>query len=228
MKRTGDDTTMGMTRAFYYVVNTGFSKERVQEILSEMTSREMASLPPQAGQILKKLGGGERALELLEMLGKTVQIFGKDSIVAWREDARMFPVFDTNSCEGHTAVIMDNEVLAQYFQAPVLSFSVMDSDVMFVVYRDRENGEKVSCARPNYSGTDEEIYDTNLYKVEFPEPLLKYCGEGEQQKLRDIWESEDYTFAEDRMEAICELLGLDIVYVREDIPEGYEVVTAFA
>ncbi len=57
---------MGMTRSFYYIVNKGLSRERIREVLSELSSRENFALTPKIRQTTDKMDGGDKLWELLE------------------------------------------------------------------------------------------------------------------------------------------------------------------
>ncbi len=102
----------------------------------------------------------------------------------------------------------------------------MDSDVLFASYRDKEKGTAADCARPNCPGREEELYDTERYKAEFPAFLLEYCRETDHERLRRIWDSREYACAEDRMEDICRLMGAEVIYGPGSMPEGFEVLKA--
>jgi len=54
--------------------------------------------------------------------------------------------------------------------------------------------------------------------------LFAFCDESEHEKLREIWESEKFIFADDRMHYINDLLGTAAMYDSADIPEGYQPV----
>lgn len=215
---------MGTTRAFFNIVNTGLSKEELIQALSEMSSGQTLSLTPEISQMYRKLGGSDESLALLKHLIKTNNVSNEDSIIAYCETAKMFPFYDTERCEGCTASSIDNDILAQYFKAPILSFSVMDSDILFVSYRDREAEVGIDCVKPNCP--DMEEYDMSLYKQQFPDFLLEYCDMADRQKLRDVWESEEYVFADDRMRDICKLIGAEVLYDYDCIPENFEVLSA--
>lgn len=222
---------MGMTRSFYYIVNRGLSEEKIRAVLSELSSREDAALTPQMRQMMEKLGGGSRLLGLLETVVSAAKTLDAGAFVVWREGAALLPFFETSKCEGYTASSLEDDVLAQHFRAPVLSFAVMDSDVLFVSYRDREAGVAADCARTVYSRPDrpdgeEELYDTKRYKAEFPEFLLDYCQEEEHERLRRVWDSQEYVFAEERMEDICRLIGAEVIYGEDDVPEGFRMLRA--
>ena len=248
---------MGMTRSFYYIVNRGFAGEEIQKKLSAVSScgygaaavraagqsivdrlaaiaeagtspmaREIGDLSRKVATINQKLEEEDKfsgLLSMMDMAGGAVE-----PVVAYRVDARLLPCFDENLCEGYTASSRDNEQLGQIFAAPVISFAVMDSDALLVSYSNPQTGVRRDCARANRPGMEDELFDTDVYRLDFPDFLLEYCDEANRGKLREIWESQDYTFAEEKMEDIGELLGIEFLYGREDIPEGYEALEAEA
>lgn len=245
---------MGMTRSFYFIVNRGFTKEQILRKLSRVSSkgygaaavhaagqdivdrlsaiaaagtssmaREMADLSRKVAAIHQKLEEEDGYGGLLDMAG------GGDAVepaVAYREDARLLPCFDWKLCEGHTASARDAELLGQIFGAPVISFAVMDSDALMVSYSNPGTGIRADYARANRPGMEDELFDMDVYRPDFPEFLWEYCDEADRGKLREIWESQDYTFAEEKMEDIGGLLGIDFLYERDDVPEGYEALEA--
>ena len=62
--------------------------------------------------------------------------------------------------------------------------------------------------------------------MEFPEILFKYCHEDVHKKLKDIWDSKSYDFADDRMRDICGLIGVAALFNSNEIPEGYKPLFA--
>ena len=220
---------MGMTRSFYYIVNKGFSKEQMTERLSAVSAegispmaQEMEGLSRKLGEMCQRLGKDDGLVQLLNMAGAMGE--NVEPVVAYREDVRLFPCFDIGICEGYTASSRDDAKLSQRFGVPVLSFAVMDSDVLFASYSDEEKGLEFDCARANIPGMEDELYDTDVYRSDFPSFLLEYCDEADWDKLRGIWESKDYVFAEEKLEDIGELIGVELMYDYDDIPEGYEAL----
>lgn len=135
--------------------------------------------------------------------------------LACRPDARWLPLFEERLCEGYTASSRDTDRLARQFSAPVLAFSIFDSDILFVSYSDPENDIRVDYAKPNWEGFEE--YDMDLYQEEFPAFLCAYADEA---ALREAWEGEE-VFADDRMHKLCGLIGAQVLYDSQDLPEGF-------
>ena len=144
-------------------------------------------------------------------------LFRSDPEKAIRVDyAKWLPLFEENFCG--SASSLDAGVISEIFGTPVLAFSIFDSDILFVSYRDPEKAIRVDYAKPNFEEFEE--YDDRLYKAEFPQFL---CAYGDEQLLREIWEGEE-VFADDRMLKLCEVIGAQVLYVAEELPEGYERV----
>ena len=221
---------MGMTRAFYFIRNQGYSRDQLKEMLSGLSGG--VAFPPGLSGILnqklsemrQRTGEGDAGLELLSAGLGGNRIPGSEPVIAYKEDAGLLPFFEAGRCEGNIASSRENGALALCFKAPVLSFSVMDSDVLFVSYCDKEKGVAYDCARPNSPGREDEMYDTDIYSSDFPAFLLEYCKEPDREKLRQIWESDAYIFAEEKMEDVGGMLGVEFMYEEKDIPEGYEAL----
>lgn len=220
---------MGMTRAFYHIVNTGLSRAELLDRFSEHSTggaspaaQKMAGLSSKMEEMCQRLGKDDRLVQLFDL---AAAMGGGDAVpvLAYKEDARFFPYFERNSCEGYTASSRDNEMLAQQFGAPALSFSVVDSDALLVSYSDPQKGVQKNCARAGSPEVAEELYDTEVYRAEFPDFLLAYCDEADRERLREIWESR-YVFEEDRMTDIGDLIGAAFLYDEEEMPEGYEAL----
>lgn len=216
---------MGMTRAFYLIVNTGFSREELLKRLSGFAAQNMAGLSGKMEEMCRRLGRDDRLMQLFDLAAAMGGSGYAAPVVAYREGTKFFPYFEVDSCEGYTASSRDNDMLARQFSAPVLSFSVVDSDALLASYSDPQRGVQKDCARADSPEVAEELYDTEIYRAEFPDFLLAYCDEADQGKLQDIWESH-YVFAEDRMRDIGRLMGVEFLYDEEEMPEGYEALKA--
>ncbi|MBO5035066.1 MAG: hypothetical protein J6C43_05600 [Oscillospiraceae bacterium] len=136
--------------------------------------------------------------------------------LAYRPDARWLPLFEENLCEGYNASSRDAGKLAKTFGAPVLAFSIFDSDILFVSYADPEKGISEDYAKPNFEGFEE--YDMDQYQEAFPQFL---CAYGDEAALREAWEGEE-VFADDRMAKLCELIGAQVLYDGSKLPQGFQ------
>jgi hypothetical protein len=129
------------------------------------------------------------------------------------------PLFIDDMCEGFVAKSKDALFLSEIFLAPILVFSVFDSDVLCISYGDKEKNITFDCI----SSLSGEYEDDKAYVKELPDILLSYCGDDKRQDLMDTWHSSDYIFADDKMADICEILNMDVLYSAEDddMPEGF-------
>lgn len=213
---------MGTTMSFYYIKNQGFSRGRLQEILGR-------SFPKKENESffdsLKLLLGDEKAEILkaqMEQVDPSLFEEGPPSpMVAYRPDAPWLPFFEERLCEGYNASSNDARRLSQNFKAPVLAFSLFDSDLLLVSYCDAAQEIRYDCAKPNFAEMEE--YDTELYKAEFPRFLTELCPGVPEDALREIWDAEEDS-ADDRMEKLCAALRLVSIYRR--VPDGFEPITA--
>lgn len=142
----------------------------------------------------------------------------KNVWLAYRPDARWLPLFEENLCEGYNASSRDTEKLAKTFGAPVLAFSIFDSDILFVSYSDPEKNIREDYAKPNFEGFEE--YDMDQYEEAFPAFL---CAYGDEAALREAWEGEE-VYADDRMAKLCEAIGAQVLYDSQELPQGFQWV----
>lgn len=221
---------MGTTMSYIQLKNRGFSKEELRDGLGMLT------------------GGGERTAKDLErqmeaLIGE--ELTPKDRMmlhfldgmaragaderpkVGCREGAEWLPFWQTRLCDGMVLSSADLGRLSKVFQTPVLAFSLFDSDVLCVSYRDEATGAAYDYARLPWEGYEE--YDDEVYQLGFPEFLGELCPPERREKLRAVWEedNEDDVFADDRMWKLMELLEMVVIDPEaEQFPEGYELVYA--
>lgn len=215
---------MGTTMSYIQLKNRGFTKEELQERLKVLEAggkeegaemaRRMAALKGE------KLGLKERMmLKLLQGVMRS----GARLQAGFRPDGAWLPFYQTRMCDGRILSSADLGRLSELFQTPVLSFSVFDSDVLFVSYGDSRTGERFDFAKPNWEGYEE--YDSETYRLGFPEFLAELCPPEQREKLRGIWDGEE-DFAEERMEKLLGLLGTDLIDPEADyFPKGFKLVT---
>lgn len=142
----------------------------------------------------------------------------KGPVLAYRSDARWLPFYEEEFCEGYYATSLSADILAKDFGAPVLAFSIFDSDILFVSYSDPERDVCEDYAKPNFEGFEE--YDMDRYREEFPTFL---CAYGDEATLREVWEGEE-VFADDRMAKLCEAIGAQVLYSSQELPRGFQWV----
>lgn len=213
---------MGTTMSFYYIKNQGFSRGQLREIMGR-------SFPKKDDELffdsLKLLLGDEKA-EILkaQMEPDDPSLFEEglpSPMVAYRLDAPWLPFFEERLCEGYNASSRDACCLSRNFKAPVLAFSLFDSDLLLVSYGDAAQDIRYDYAKPNFEEMEE--FDTELYKAEFPWFLAELCPGVSEDALREIWDAEE-DFADDRMEKLCAALRMVPIY--DCVPDGFEPITA--
>lgn len=217
---------MGTTMSFYLIENRGFTPEELsgkvaglQEKVSVKAKAQEAflhqaiqsSLSPEQQKAWKSF-----LQEIEQGMVKRAEEHRKEAVLAYRSDAKWLPLFEENLCEGYNATSRDTAKLAKTFGAPVLAFSIFDSDILFASYADPEKGIFEDYAKPNFEGFEE--YDMDQYQQGFPQFL---CAYGEEISLREAWEGEE-VFADDRMAKICELIGAQVLYDGEELPDGFQ------
>lgn len=215
---------MGTTMSFYYIKNQDFSRGRLQEILGQSFPKK-GKADESFFDSLKLLLGDEKA-EILkaQMEQDDPSLFEEglpSPMVAYRPDAPWLPFFEERLCEGYNASSRDAHRLSRKFKAPVLAFSLFDSDLLLVSYCDAAQKIRYDYAKPNFEEMEE--YDTELYKAEFPQFLAELCPGVSEDALKEIWDAEE-DFADDRMEKLC--TALRMVSINRSVPDGFEAITA--
>ena len=228
--------------AFYHIMNCGFDLDQLQDRMNRSFQKKDGV--SSADELFKKIRAMysedklqqlwpqmEQAEQLLkesikEREGRMdVMGFGRrprlpSPMVAYCPDAPWLPFFDEDICEGYNASSKDALRLSKAFQAPVLAFSIFDSDILMLSYGDAAKNLAYDYAKPNCQGMEE--YDTGLFQTAFPQFLLELCPQAEEKRLREIWDGEE-VFADNRMEKLSEILGTVPLY--SAVPEGFEAIT---
>ena len=198
---------MGTSMTFYSIQNRSLS---VEGLIAGLAALDKALIATE-----------EKINERLRCLGVDDNLLIKkhdEPIVAYNESSKWLPLFQENMCADCNPSTQDIDELSRYFGAPVIAFSIFDSDVLYLSYTDSANGIAFAYERAN----DEELESCEV--PEHPEFLEAFCDEGKHRRLRDIWESAEYYMADNRMWDMCEILGIDLIYVRTDIPKGYSLI----
>lgn len=99
--------------------------------------------------------------------------------------------------------------------------ALFDSDILFVAYADAAAGTACDYAKPNFEEMEE--YDTDLHSTDFPQILLRLFVNADPAALREAWDGEE-VFADARLEKLCALLPLPILYSGETPPEGFQLL----
>lgn len=217
---------MGTSAAYYSIWNCGFTpdelKDKIKVISSPGKKKDDAVFKGLSAQVTEQMraGAAESAAHFNTIFGMKGQPQGNRAVIAYSPDAKWLPLFETTLCEGYTASSKDAARLSKLFNAPVLAFSIFDSDVLFVSYSDVKKGIYYDYAKPNFKEFQE--YDTDQYSTEFPDFLTKFCDKSE---LKSIWNNPDEVFADDRLEKLCRLMQIDLLYDSTRALEGYQLIS---
>lgn len=221
---------MGTNAAYYCIWNRGFTQNELKEKLEVISTsgkekdksffNSLSALlsPEIAGQL--RAGAAESTAHFSAIFGGKSQTQGNRGIIAYSPDAKWLPLFETTLCEGYTASSKDTAWLSKLFAAPVLAFSIFDSDVLFVSYSDAKKGICYDYVKPNFEEFKE--YDTEQYSTEFPNFLSEFCNKSE---LEAIWDNTDVIFADNRLEKLCRLMQIDLLFDGTCVLEGFQLIT---
>jgi len=145
-------------------------------------------------------------------------------VIAYCKSIKWLPFYMESMCDGCNATDNDLKRLSMTFDAPILAFSIYDSDILFISFVEAKSDIICNHAKPNYdSFTD---YDVDLYKKGFPVFLQDFCDKEKHHLLVDTWNSTGYAFAEDRMSDIQKILGITAIYNDQEAPEGFVLLSA--
>ena len=205
---------MGTSMAFYHIKNRGFDRQELQEIMDQSVS------PSNVRDTVFKSMFGEEWLRLYQSFLPQDRLEPKPPVLGYRPDASWLPFFDSGMCDGYNATSADARRLSKIFGAPVIVFSIFDSDILMLSYSDAEKNIHYDYAQPNCEG-----YDTGHFQRELPLFLLFLCPGLTRETLKELWEGEE-VFADDRMEKLCEALRMFPIYQADSIPEGFEAIRA--
>lgn len=153
-----------------------------------------------------------------EQLQKIISPLTKGGVIGYNASSKWLPFFEANRCEGYIASSKDAKELSQVFGTPVLVFSIFDSDILLVSYSNAAKNVVCNYVKPNFD--DPEM---GLHSTVFPECMLDFCN---QDKLKEIWEEPDVVFADERMEKICKLIEVKLLYHPDYMPEGFQAIYA--
>lgn len=226
---------MGTTYSWYYVKNQGQTREDIRAGVAKLPKsavdpalefltrrvvleiqKHLDEIPPE--QLTPQLR--EQAAAQIRKMER-----GDAAYAAFRPDAPFFPVFATQICEGYNSSFRDCKGLYKIFRAPVLAFSVYDSDIAFVSFFDGKAGWDFARAPEGY-----EEYDEELYSSAFPDFLLELCPSESRDEVRSVWDDPSCVFADDKVTEITGILGVPMLI--DDDPrrglrtEGWEIVDA--
>ena len=221
---------MGTTAAYYCIWNRGFTQDELKKKL-KVISGSGRKVNDEFFQTLCTVHSPEVARQIWADAEKArtefhATLWIKDQIQedctmsAYKPDAKWLPIFETKLCEGYVASSRDAARLSKLFAAPVFAFSVFDSDILFVSYSDAKKKIRHDYAKPNSEEIQE--YDTEQYSMEFPEFLSEFCGRDE---LKAIWNYTNEIFAENRLEKLCRLMQINLLYDSTCALNGDQLIT---
>ena len=221
---------MGTTAAYYCIWNRGFTQDELKEKLKGISGSGKKE-DDEFFQTLCRMCSPKVARQIWDDAEKAradfhAALWGKDqtqrdcATIAYKPDAKWLPLFETKLCEGYIASSRDATRLSKLFAAPVLAFSVFDSDILFVSYSDAKKKIRRDYAKPNSEEIKE--YDTEQYNKEFPEFLSEFC---DRDELKAIWDHTNEIFAEDRLEKLCRIMKIDLLYDGACALDGYQLIT---
>ncbi len=222
---------MGTSAAYYCIWNHGFTQDELKEKIETISSSGKkkdekfianlgALLSPEIVEQIRA-GAAESMENFDTIFSLNGQSKGNRAVIAYSPEAQWLPLFETTLCEGYTASSKDATRLSKLFNAPVLALSIFDSDILFVSYSNAEKGICYDYAKPNCEEFAE--YDTDKYSTEFPDFLSEFCSKPE---LNSIWNNADEVFADDRLEKLCRLMQIDLLYDSTCTLEGYQFISA--
>jgi len=210
---------MGTCKSFYNIYAGNLTDEQIQIGFSSIREAVLQANNKKIN-MMKNL---YFSTEFLEGLVRILNNFESTLAIAKNESLKWFPFFETYFHE-QVASSREAQVISEAFQAPVITFSIFDSDILFVSYTDSINGISLDYASPNSEGYEE--YDQDLYSRDFPQFLLEYSDASVHQKLLDIWRSYDYIFADEKMKDICRIMNMYVLYdaYEHDLPEEFILI----
>lgn len=145
------------------------------------------------------------------------------AVIGYSACAKWLPLFDKTYCDDDMESMTANQ-LSQMLGAPVILFSLYDSDFLFFSYCDAAH--EISCESLKPPKPIIEAYELEECNTDLPQVLLDFCAPDKHDQLRKIWDATDAIFADDSMCEICHLLEAPILYDDSDIPAGFQAVYA--
>lgn len=121
-----------------------------------------------------------------------------------------------NGFDGETGIDIA-QIYSVAFDAPCISFSICDSEYLFVSFSDPQRdicSWYITANEETLAQTDA----SELLNNEFPPELLQLLPESMIFLGHRIWKQR-YEFEEERLEALAELLHIAVIGLREDFSE---------
>lgn len=172
---------MGTTMAFYNILNQGLEPGELVEKMKKFSSPAHSNVdklleafisPDVLHQMHEQVDAD--SAHFSGIFGSKAPSRAKCAVIAYNACAKWLPFFEEKLCEGYIASSKDAEKLSKIFGAPVLAFSIFDSDILFVSYSDAAKNIAYDFAKPNFEEFEE--FDTDQYSTAFPEFMLDFCN----------------------------------------------------
>lgn len=216
---------MGTTMSFYYIKNNGMAQEQLKALLAPYSKKQMFSETER--NLLISMGMEEQLKQLESMPPPQHTPFLKGSepeeqhnvLLAYGQDKAWWPLFECRLCDGNLAEKEDVLRLHQQFQTAILAVSLMDSDVATVTACD-EQGKVIAWHGKAEDGYLE-AYDMEERATDFPAALCQLFPQADAQALKQVWSKKGLVFADERVQGLCQLLGLPLLYDGQTVPTGY-------
>lgn len=213
-----------MAGSWIFVENKGLKLAYLPRILAKFNQKEQQKADG-FWQMLRGIMGEEQLAQAAAERSAMERIIGgavqaPKTALAWSDEASWLPLFIESLCDGNVVSSADLRLISREFGAAVLAFAVMDSDALFVSFCDEANGIYEDYIKPNFAEYEE--YDREVYRCAYPERLQEIGGDPVQ--LRRIWQADDYVFAEDRLDDMAALLGLNMECDFIEEMDGYKLV----
>ena len=193
---------MGASYSLLYLRNRGFSQDNLKELVT---------------------GYNNLSAEEAGYSGADAKFYQeKSASIIYNADAEWLQLYDDAMSDGYIASVIDMQVLAKHFGTTVLSFSVFDSDIINISYYDPVGDFYRDTEVSNVSFDDDDDGDADISQL--PDFMLKLCSDDKHNRLCEILYVDECVFVEEKLQAMCELLGLTEVYDLDELPPQYQII----
>ena len=211
-----------MSGSVLFVKDPGLPREELQAILAHFAAEEDKRNQAFLSLLKGFMADAPAHLTSDGLLSEQLSS-GPKAALALRPGLTWLSFFTEHLCDGNIVDSNDQlNAVSQAFHAPVLSFSAFDGDALFLSYCDAQNQVSYDYIKPNFD--DFEEYDPEVYTSGFPDFLPALFGPEKREALMAVWNDDSFVFAEDRMEQLAQLLGLDLVDFMDPGPD-HQILT---
>lgn len=199
---------MGTNMAFLFIQNKGLARDALAQKMQSVTPRG----PSPLSCFARGLDPNQRLAQ--DAPGNP----SRNPFLAYASEARWLPYFDEGLCMGGILDERDLNALSNLFGAPILAFSIYDSDAVELFFCDAQT-------RTTYD------YGTSLCPgmIDFEDGCSQACPlflagllGVEEAQIQAAWNQEDLVFADDIMTEILEIMGAPAVFDASEDLSGYE------